>query len=113
MPSAPAPDLAGENEGERTDPRLPRSTCLRPQLGHAPFGPNGTALPSAPRGPRCFGPNGAAECSHGWSDAALSVAEPVEDVTENAGRPGRGGGRTPLRIWAADYSTMYFVKRLK
>jgi hypothetical protein len=33
------------------------------------------------RGLRCplFGPSGAAGCSHGWSDAALSVAQPVDE----------------------------------
>ncbi len=34
-----------------------------------------------------FRPNGAAGWSHGWSDAALSVAEPVEDVTETLAAP--------------------------
>lgn len=29
-----------------------------------------------------LGPIGAVGCSHGWSDAALSVAQPVESVTE-------------------------------
>jgi hypothetical protein len=32
-------------------------------------------------------PSGATGCSHGWGDAALSVAEPVEDVTESRAAP--------------------------
>jgi hypothetical protein len=43
-------------------------------------------------GQRCrrvglFGPNGAAECSHGWSDAAFGVAQPVERSCFNILRP--------------------------
>jgi hypothetical protein len=34
-----------------------------------------------------FGPNGAAECSHGWSDAAFGVAQPVETFVSKYIRP--------------------------
>ena len=34
-----------------------------------------------------FAPSGATGCSHGWSGAALSGAEPVEDVTESRAAP--------------------------
>jgi len=33
--------------------------------------------PTCGRGQSAFRPNGAEECSHGWSDAAFGVAEPV------------------------------------
>ena len=40
-----------------------------------------------------FGPNGAAECSHGWSDAAFGVAQPVETFVSKYIRPeGAAGG---------------------
>jgi hypothetical protein len=34
-----------------------------------------------------FGPNGAVECSHGWSDAVCGVAQPVERSCFNIIRP--------------------------
>jgi len=59
---------------------------------------------------RAFGPSGAAECSHGWSDRRSQIAKPVEAVKTKI-RPGRGGGsivRTnspplPGRICLFDY----------
>ncbi|MBS0195419.1 MAG: hypothetical protein JSR77_01545 [Planctomycetes bacterium] len=34
-----------------------------------------------------FAPTGATGCRHGWSDAALSVAQPVEDLRESQPAP--------------------------
>jgi len=43
-----------------------------------------------------FGPNGATECSHGWSDAVFGVAQPVERSCFNIIRPD-GAAELPER----------------
>ena len=50
----------------------------------------------APWGGGVLRPSGATGCSHGWSAARRQAggAEPVETVTRQRGRPGRGGGNT-------------------
>ena len=40
-------------------------------------------------------PNGATACSHGWSDAALSVAQPVDRVSSSLFFPAPEGRRIP------------------
>ena len=52
-------------------------------------------------------PSGATGCSHGWSDAALSVAEPVEDMPETRAAP---AGAEDARLFAVvRFPTFFYV----